>query len=103
DGRIQIEFNPNKPKGRLRYSIAHELAHTLFPDRAEAVRKWDHRFTRTFRHGQDSSCFRLRWVKPGINSAVSRSGSRTCWAAIRWVDCCRTSATDRLSRGEAWC
>ena len=35
---FQIEFNPNRPRGRLRYSIAHEIAHTLFPDCAEKVR-----------------------------------------------------------------
>jgi hypothetical protein len=31
-GKFRIEFNPNRPKARIRYSIAHELAHTLFPD-----------------------------------------------------------------------
>ena len=35
---LRIEFNPNRPHGRIRYSVAHELAHTLFPDCAEAVR-----------------------------------------------------------------
>lgn len=35
---FQIEFNPNKPRGRLRYSIAHEIAHTLFPDCADKIR-----------------------------------------------------------------
>lgn len=38
EDEFQIEFNPNKPKARVRYSIAHELAHTLFPDCNEAVR-----------------------------------------------------------------
>ena len=33
-----IEFNPDRPRGRLRYSIAHEIAHTLFPDWHAAVR-----------------------------------------------------------------
>jgi O-acetyl-ADP-ribose deacetylase (regulator of RNase III) len=37
-GQFQIEFNPNRPKGRIRFSIAHELAHTLFPDCHERVR-----------------------------------------------------------------
>lgn len=37
-GRVRIEFNPNRPRGRMRYSVAHELAHTLFPDVAEKVR-----------------------------------------------------------------
>lgn len=36
--RVRIEFNPNRPRGRMRYSIAHEIAHTLFPDCAEQVR-----------------------------------------------------------------
>jgi O-acetyl-ADP-ribose deacetylase (regulator of RNase III) len=37
-GRLLIAFNPNRPRGRLRYSLAHEIAHTLFPDCAESVR-----------------------------------------------------------------
>ena len=36
--KLHIEFNPNRPPARLRFSIAHELAHTLFPDCAHAVR-----------------------------------------------------------------
>ena len=35
---FRIEFNPNRPRGRMRYSIAHEIAHTLFPDCSESVR-----------------------------------------------------------------
>lgn len=34
----RIEFNPNRPRERKRYSIAHEIAHTLFPDYADRVR-----------------------------------------------------------------
>jgi O-acetyl-ADP-ribose deacetylase (regulator of RNase III) len=37
-GRFTIEFSPNRPAARMRYSIAHELGHTLFPDCAEAIR-----------------------------------------------------------------
>ncbi len=37
-GGLRIEFNPNRPHGRMRYSVAHEIAHTLFPDCAETVR-----------------------------------------------------------------
>jgi hypothetical protein len=37
-GGLFIEFNPNQPRGRRRYSIAHEIAHTLFSDVAETVR-----------------------------------------------------------------
>ena len=36
--RPQIEFNPNQPRGRMRFSIAHEIAHTLFPDCVENIR-----------------------------------------------------------------
>lgn len=38
NGRIAIEFNPHRSRGRQRYSIAHELGHSLFPDCAERVR-----------------------------------------------------------------
>ena len=33
-----IEYNPNRPKARIRFSICHELAHTLFPDCTREVR-----------------------------------------------------------------
>lgn len=35
---VRIEFNPNRSAGRRRFSIAHEIAHTFFPDHAEQVR-----------------------------------------------------------------
>ena len=34
----RIEYNPNRPRERRRYSVAHEIAHTLFPDCAKRVR-----------------------------------------------------------------
>jgi IrrE N-terminal-like domain len=37
-GRPRIEFNPNRSQERVRFSIAHELAHLIFPDAAESVR-----------------------------------------------------------------
>lgn len=37
-GRVRIEFNPNRPPARVRFSIAHEIGHTLFPDCAKHVR-----------------------------------------------------------------
>jgi Zn-dependent peptidase ImmA (M78 family) len=37
-GRPRIEFNPNRSRERVRFSIAHELAHLIFPDAAERVR-----------------------------------------------------------------
>ncbi len=36
--KLQIEFNPNRSRGRLRFSVAHEIAHTLFQDCFESVR-----------------------------------------------------------------
>lgn len=36
--RLRIEYNPDQPRARQRYSIAHELAHALFPDVAAQVR-----------------------------------------------------------------
>lgn len=33
-----IEYNPNLSKNRMRFSLAHELAHTFFPDYHEMVR-----------------------------------------------------------------
>ena len=39
NGRYLIQFNPNKSRGRIRFSIAHEIAHTFFPDCADEVRE----------------------------------------------------------------
>ena len=36
--RFRIEFNPTRPAARVRYSVAHEIAHTLFVDCATDVR-----------------------------------------------------------------
>jgi hypothetical protein len=36
--RLIIEYNPTRPRGRLRYSVAHELAHAFFPDAASEPR-----------------------------------------------------------------
>lgn len=36
--RVRLEFNPTRPRGRVRFTIAHELAHTFFPDFKKAVR-----------------------------------------------------------------
>jgi O-acetyl-ADP-ribose deacetylase (regulator of RNase III) len=38
DGSSTLQYNPMRPRGRLRFSIAHEIAHTLLPDHAEQVR-----------------------------------------------------------------
>jgi O-acetyl-ADP-ribose deacetylase (regulator of RNase III) len=38
DTAIRIEFNPTRPRERVRFSIAHEIAHTLFSDVAEQTR-----------------------------------------------------------------
>ena len=56
DGRFQIEFNPNRPRGRVRYSVAHELAHTLFPDCGEVIRR------RLARHEQKGDEWQLEML-----------------------------------------
>lgn len=35
---LSITYNPNRPRGRLRFSVAHEIAHALFPDVVEQPR-----------------------------------------------------------------
>lgn len=37
-GHVKIQFNPSRPRARIRFSIAHELAHVLFSDVAEKAR-----------------------------------------------------------------
>jgi hypothetical protein len=37
-GKVRLEFNPTRPRGRVRFTIAHELAHTFFPDYKKAAR-----------------------------------------------------------------
>lgn len=34
---IEIEYNPNRSQSRIRFSVAHEIAHTLFPDYKESI------------------------------------------------------------------
>jgi hypothetical protein len=36
--RPAIEYNPDQSRARIRYSVAHEVAHTLFPDFAQRTR-----------------------------------------------------------------
>jgi hypothetical protein len=36
--RLQIEYNPTQSQARIRFSIAHEIVHTFFPDCRERVR-----------------------------------------------------------------
>jgi O-acetyl-ADP-ribose deacetylase (regulator of RNase III) len=36
--RFRIDFNPDRPHRRTRYSIFHEIAHTLFPDCGQMIR-----------------------------------------------------------------
>ena len=35
---LHIEYNPNRPRGRIRFSIAHEIAHSFFADCHEKIR-----------------------------------------------------------------
>jgi O-acetyl-ADP-ribose deacetylase (regulator of RNase III) len=37
-GDVAIEYNPSRPRPRVRFSLAHEIAHTLFPDVAKTAR-----------------------------------------------------------------
>ncbi len=55
-GRMQIEYNPSRPRARVRYSIAHEIAHTFFPDAAQQVRN------RMARHEVDSTEWELEML-----------------------------------------
>lgn len=48
---VRIEFNPNRPPGRTRYSIAHEIGHALFPDHADTAR---HRLSAGHGQGRDA-------------------------------------------------
>ena len=36
-GKVEIEYNPNRSRSRIRFSLAHEIAHTLFQDYAESM------------------------------------------------------------------
>jgi hypothetical protein len=38
EGKFIIDFNPQRPAARMRFSIAHEIGHTLFTDCAATVR-----------------------------------------------------------------
>lgn len=44
NGKFLIEFNPNRSRARTNFSVAHEIAHTLFSDCAKEIR---HRYTHT--------------------------------------------------------
>lgn len=50
NGKFTIQFNPDRPRNRIRYSIAHEIAHTLFPDAARRIRQRISYRNRTGRH-----------------------------------------------------
>jgi len=52
-GSREIEFNPNRPRQRIRFSIAHEIAHTLFPDWVQVSRH------RGVAHAPDSDGWQL--------------------------------------------
>ena len=46
----RVDFNPSQSRRRVRFSIAHEIAHTLFPDCREQVR---HRHSREAMRGDE--------------------------------------------------
>lgn len=37
-GQRELEYNPNQPHSRIRFSLAHEIAHTMFPDFSGTIR-----------------------------------------------------------------
>lgn len=39
DVPLVVEYNPTRPRGRVRYNLAHEIAHALFADVADATRR----------------------------------------------------------------
>lgn len=51
--RLRIEFNPTRPRGRLRYSVAHEIAHTFFGDVGDEIRHRTNAGAVESRDGQD--------------------------------------------------
>ena len=38
DGRVEIRVNPDRPETRSRFSVAHEISHTFFPN--YQIQKW---------------------------------------------------------------
>ena len=50
DNRFKIEYNPMRPQARIFFSIAHEIAHTFFPDCKQRIR---HRGGRASQEGDD--------------------------------------------------
>lgn len=55
--RFLIEYNPAKSIPRIRYSICHEIAHTLFPDCRECIRN------RSSRHEQADDAWQLEMLR----------------------------------------
>ncbi len=39
NNKFEIFYNPNQPHRRIKFSIAHEISHTFFPDCREQIRK----------------------------------------------------------------
>jgi Zn-dependent peptidase ImmA (M78 family)/O-acetyl-ADP-ribose deacetylase (regulator of RNase III) len=37
-GQRELEYNPNQPHSRVRFSLAHEIAHTMFPDFSGSIK-----------------------------------------------------------------
>ncbi len=54
--KIIIEYNPQQAPERIRFSVAHEIAHTFFPDCAEKIR------TRTREHVPGSDEWQLEML-----------------------------------------
>ena len=75
---FRIDYNPSRPRARLRYSVAHEIAHTLFPDCAEKIRHRSHPEDSTSQTWQIESLCNLaaaEFLMPLGSFSSLRSGS----------------------------
>jgi hypothetical protein len=76
--QFTIEFNPQRPVARMRFSIAHELGHYLFPDCAAATRnRATHQEMKDDDWQQESLCHLARSARNCRPGQVLTS----CWSS----------------------
>ena len=91
DGRVSIRLHPDRPETRRRFSLAHEIAHTFFPDfesrawaRADSRFRWvghpDDELERLCDIGASELLFPTRWF-PSDASEVTCAGDLVQLAA----------------------